>query len=205
MLKLKYILNDMVEYAYKDDPRLPQYKKFYVEYLKKRLKTKLGDYRWEGHHIRVFTEGVEDVQIMLTSIHELSHHIDYVQRKESHHDKRFYAIYRRLLYAALDMRIIDKYEYMGIVKTTSDASKVMKMLQAYHPRYTDYKKNMIRIVVSRAYEIKEDLKKEGYSYNAYKKTWEKELTEKEYDEREKEFLDRLGAEYETENATKIKF
>ena len=53
MLKLKYILNDLVDYAYGDDPKLPQYKCFYVEYLRKKLKTRNGDYRGDNHHLRI--------------------------------------------------------------------------------------------------------------------------------------------------------
>ena len=92
MLKLKYILNDLVDYAYGDDPKLPQYKCFYVEYLRKKQKTRNGDYRGDNHHLRIFTEGREDVQIIKTSIHELSHHVDYMQRGRCCHDAVFYEI-----------------------------------------------------------------------------------------------------------------
>lgn len=204
MLKLKLILNDLAEHAYRDDPRLQNYKRFYVEYLKKQLKSKNGDYRCDTHHIRVFTEGRSDVQIMKTSIHELSHHIDYMQRGETNHDRYFYAVYRRLLYTALDMKIFNKNEYMGCLRDSTDDMKVRKMLQEYRPKDSGYKKGMKRVVVSHAFEIKDILKSRGFMYNSFNKTWEKEIEESGIPEEEL-VLRRLGAEYQYDDATKISF
>ena len=133
MLKLKYILNDLIDHAYKGDPKLPQYKRFYVEYQKKRLKTRNGDYREDNHHLRIFTEGREDVQIIKTSIHELSHHVDCMQRGKSCHDAAFYGIYERLLFAALDMGLFDMDAYRRCLKDSSDSSKVVSFSEIESP------------------------------------------------------------------------
>ena len=204
MLKLKYILNDLVEYAYADDPRLPRYKRFYVEYLKKKLKTKNGDYREDNHHLRIFTEGREDVAVIKTSIHELSHHVDYMQRNHTNHDSRFYAVYRKLLYAALDMEIIRKQDYFNCIKDSRDATKVTKMLEEYQPKKTGYKKGLKRVCVKRAFEIREALKQRGYTYNSYDKSWEKEIEAQRQPE-EESFLISIGAEYVINNALHLTF
>lgn len=204
MLKLKKILNDLVEYAYADDPRLPRYKRFYVEYLKEKLKTKNGDYRPDTHHIRVFTKGRSDAQVMKTSIHELSHHVDFIQRNESRHDADFYAIYQRLLYTALDMGIFDKWEYLSCMRDSSDDNKVKKMLRDYRPKNIGYKKDIKRIIVKHAFEIRDDLKARGYTYNSFTKTWEKEVEEGNL-QGEECVLQGLGAEYEYTDASRVTF
>ena len=167
MLKLKYILNDLIDYAYRGDPKLPQYKRFYVEYLKKKLKTRNGDYRSDNRHLRIFTEGREDVQIIKTSIHELSHHVDYMQRGKSCHDAAFYGIYEKLLFAAL--------------------------------------KGITRFRVMKAYEIREQLKKRGYTFNTYDRTWEKEAEGEGAVLEEERYLRGLGAEFSTEDARRLTF
>lgn len=204
MLKLKYILNDLVDYAYKGDPRLPAYKRFYVEYLKKKLKTKNGDYRAKDHRLRIFTEGREDIAIIKTSLHEMAHHILYTQRGILRHDASFYAVYKTLLYAALDMGIFDKEAYSRCMKDSSDANKVMKMLKDYKPKSTGYKEGIRRICVRNAFEIRGQLKKRGYIYNQYDKSWEKEVKSEDV-KKEKDILLELGAEYTINDALQLTF
>lgn len=200
MLKLKYILNDLVDYAYGDDPKLPQYKCFYVEYLRKKLKTRNGDYRGDNHHLRIFTEGREDVQIIKTSIHELSHHVDFMQRGRCCHDAVFYEIYEKLLFAALDMGLFNMEAYKRCLKDSSDRSKVLKILERYHPRETGYKKGITRIRVIQAYEIRGQLKKRSYVFNAYDRTWEKEVEGEAAVSEEEQFLRSIGADFSLEDA-----
>lgn len=204
MLKLKHILSDVAEYAYRDDPRLPQYKKFYVEYLDKRLKSKLGDYRHKDHHIRVFTKERSDLDIFWTSIHELAHHVDYVQRGASGHGREFYAVYTKLLYTSLDMGLFTLEEYMECSRTSSDHNKVLRILERYTPHPVSYKKDTVRFRVQRAYEIREHLKARGYTYNGYNRIWEKEIRKENVPE-EENFLRWLGADFSTENARTLTF
>ena len=205
MLKLKYILNDLIDYAYRGDPKVPQYKRFYVEYQKKRLKTRNGDYGEDNHHLRIFTEGREDVQIIKTSIHELSHHVDCMQRGKSCHDAAFYGIYERLLFAALDMGLFDMDAYRRCLKDSSDSSKVLKMLDRYRPGKTGYKEGVTRFRVAKAYEIREQLRERGYTFNSYDRTWEKEVGGEGAIPEEEGYLRRLGAEFSTEDARRLTF
>ena len=205
MLKLKYILNDLIDYAYRGDPKVPQYKRFYVEYLKKRLKTRNGDYRADNRHLRIFTGGREDVQIIKTSIHELSHHVDFMQRGKSCHDASFYEIYEKLLFTALDMGLFDMDAYRRCLKDSSDSSKVLKMLERYHPRKTGYKKGVTRFKVVKAYEIREQLRKRGYTFNSYDRTWEKEVEGERAISEEAGYLSGLGAEFNMEDARRLTF
>ena len=205
MLKLKYILNDLIDYAYGDDPNLPRYKKFYVEYLGKKLRTRNGDYRADTRRIRIFTEGREDVQIIKTSLHELSHHIDFMQRGKSRHDAAFYGIYEKLLFAALDMGLFDRDAYRRCLKDSTDDSKVLKMLDRYRPRETEYKKGVTRFRVVKAYEIRGQLRDRGYTFNSYDRTWEKEVEGDRAVSEEEGFLRGLGAEFSTEDARRLTF
>lgn len=149
MLKLKYILNDLVEYAYAGDEKLPQYKRFYVEYLKKRLRTRNGDYREDNHHLRIFTEGREDVQIIKTSIHELSHHVDCMQRGKSRHDADFYGIYEKLLFEALDMGLFDRDAYRRCVSFSAIESPSLLFRRGRSSLLRKRKSNLVRIQQAR--------------------------------------------------------
>jgi len=209
MLKLKSVLNDLVDYAYKDDPRLPYYKRFYVEYLKKKLKSKNGDYDPSTHKMRIFTKDRPEISIMKTSIHELAHHIRYAQgvgHGSTAHDKDFYEVYRKLLYAALDMQIFNREAYRSCFKDSTDAKKVQKILDAYVPplKKTDYKKDIWRIRVQKAFQIKDLLKARGYMFNSYDKVWEKEL-KKEDIEKERAYLKGIGADFSVEEALRLTF
>jgi len=69
------------------------------------------------------------------------------------------------------------------------------MLDRYHPRETGDKKGITRLRVANDYEIREQLRNRGYTFNAYDRTWEKEVEGEEAVSEEKLFLRGLGAEF----------
>ena len=93
MYRVKILLNDLVEYAYPHSPRQKAYKAFYVEYIDKEFKSKHGDYNTKNKHIRIFNLSRTEDQLVVTSIHELAHHINFVN-DTSHsfepHGQEFY-------------------------------------------------------------------------------------------------------------------
>lgn len=54
MLQVKNILCDLVDYAYKDNPKLENYKRFYIEVSEQNRNTVHGYYNERTHHIRIF-------------------------------------------------------------------------------------------------------------------------------------------------------
>ena len=114
MYQLKKMLNDLVEYTFKDDPRLKAYKSFTIEILDKNFKSKLGDYRGDTRHIRIMNTYRDENKLIVTAVHELAHHVNHMQGNEDIHGKGFYANYEKLLHGALDMKLITKSEWMTI-------------------------------------------------------------------------------------------
>lgn len=203
MYRVKILLNDLVEYAYPHSPKQKAYKAFYVEYIDKEFKSKHGDYNTKNKHIRIFNLSRTEDQLVVTSIHELAHHINFVN-DTSHsfepHGQEFYKVYKKLLFTALDMGLFNKWQFINATADASDSRKVKRMLEEYRPHHINYKQDVKLIQVFRAYEIRKNLQKHGYKYNSVLKSWEKE-TEKPLDEAT--FLDSIGADYKIVDARSI--
>lgn len=181
--QLKHILSDIVNYAYTDSPKLKAYKAFYVELNDKNLKSKLGDYNCSTQHIRIFRTGTsKPSSLIIVAIHELAHHIDNMNRGTSDHQSPFYAEYKKLLYAGLDLNLFTLEEYCKETTGLRDYNKVLRMIKDYTPAETDYGKNQLRMNVHNAYAIKEDLKSRGYKYDSRTTDWYKLVNNNETNE-----------------------
>lgn len=203
MYRVKILLNDLVEYAYPHSPKQKAYKAFYVEYIDKEFKSKHGDYNTKNKHIRIFNLSRTEDQLVVTSIHELAHHINFVN-DTSHlfepHGQEFYKVYKKLLFTALDMGLFNKWQFINATADASDSRKVKRMLGEYRPHPINYKQDAKLIQVFHAYEIRKNLRKHGYKYNSVLKSWEKE-TENPLDETT--FLDSMEADYKVVDARSV--
>ena len=203
MYRVKILLNDLVEYAYPHSPKQKAYKAFYVEYIDKEFKSKHGDYNTKNKHIRIFNLSRTEDQLVVTSIHELAHHINFVN-DTSHsfepHGQEFYKVYKKLLFTALDMVLFNKWQFINATADASDSRKVKRMLEEYRPHPINYKQDVKLIQVFYAYEIRKNLQKHGYKYNSVLKSWEKE-TENLLDETA--FLDSMEADYKVVDARSV--
>lgn len=204
MFQIKVVLNDLVDYTYKESSKLEEYKKFYVEISEKDLKSKHGDYAGKTHHIRIFNMYRSDAAITATTIHELAHHIDYVNRGTTDHGKEFYAEFKKLLYMGLNMKLFSKEEFLSATKDAADSNKIAKMIENYCPVDIGYKADYKTVVVSNCYKQRENLKERGYSWNKISKTWEKDVRETDLTE-ETALLEELGVKWDIRIASGISF
>lgn len=202
MFQIKKILNDLIDHTYKDSEKLEDYKRFYVEMSKKDLKSKHGDYCTKTHHIWIFNLYRSNAAITTTTIHELAHHIDFMNRGKTDHGLEFYTEYKKLLYRGLDMHLFSKEEFLSATRDASDSNKVAKMIKEYEPADIGYKSDCRIIAVSGCYLQREQLKEAGYGWNKINRTWEKEITEAEM-EKENEFLKGIGLMGQTKDAGAI--
>ena len=203
LYRIKILLNNLVEYAYPHSPKQKAYKAFYVEYIDKEFKSKHGDYNTKNKHIRIFNLSRTEDQLVVTSVHELAHHINFVN-DTSHsfepHGREFYKVYKKLLFTALDMGLFNKWQFINATADASDSRKVKRMLEEYRPHPINYKQDVKLIQVFYAYEIRKNLQKHGYKYNSVLKSWEKE-TENALDETA--FLDSMEADYKVVDARSV--
>lgn len=154
LLEFTYILQrqlkGIVEFAYGDDLLLctTKFKRFIIFCSGKKLKSKLGDCRFKlpgTSHIRIFHVGSRDyIDILITAIHEVSHHIDLCLRGKSGHDKVFYDIYQKLLWAAINMDIISFEDATDLVRAVKSCSrgrpKLARMLLAHKKKLLGQKR-----------------------------------------------------------------
>lgn len=138
MIKIKNILCDVLDYAYPDSDKLGEYKRFYVEMINETRKGFHGDYHGMTHHIRIYNLYRDEASIVVTTLHELAHHVDHVNRGKLDHGKEFYAVYKQLLHTALNMHLFDKEQFINATRDASDSNKVAKMINDYIPEDVSY-------------------------------------------------------------------
>lgn len=167
---------DIIDYAYKNDKRIKLYKHLFIELVRKEMKSFNGDYSPKEHKIRLVNLKRDNEVIICTLLHELSHHIDYINRNTSDHSDKFYAVYKEVLKAALNMGIVTTVQLLSMKRTSSDNNKVKKIVKSLHIQNThNYKEDKLLVQVYKAFEIKDKLKLNGYIWNSLSKAWEKEF------------------------------
>lgn len=198
MIQLKNILCDLADYAYRDNPKLEQYKHFYIEVSHENRNSFHGDYNERMHRIRIFNTYRDDAAIIATTIHELTHHIDTCNRGRSDHSKEFYIVFEHLLKIALDMKLFNKEQFLAATADASDSGKIRNMIKDYEPVSVGYKENISIIRVHNCYDIKNELKERGYHYNSVEKAWEIETSDVVAEERYLKHL-KADASYDVSN------
>lgn len=176
-IKLKKQMDDLVDVAYEGHRLKSKFKAYGIQLLYKETATFLGDYHSKTRKIRLFYIASDPWEaIIVTLIHELTHHIDYCIRGTSGHDKEYYEIHVKLLKAAMDMGIVSKETLLDPnMSHARNKNKVAKMIQDYIPSPITYKENLETISVFDAFEAKATLKEHGYIYNGVDKSWVKEV------------------------------
>ena len=199
--ELKRQMNDIIDVAYKNEAPhiIRQYQRFAIFGTTKTLRSRHGDCLFDDDKssiIRILNlAGRDPNDVLITTIHEVAHHIDFSIRGASGHDKDFYAVMKRLLCAALDMGILTLYDLVDEDRIeeshSSGRRKVGKMMADYVPQPIAYKQNISTLLVYNCYFIREHLKNREYRWNGLDKAWVKELQMSEI-ESEKKFLISLG-------------
>jgi hypothetical protein len=113
-------------------------------------------------------------------LHEVAHHIDWCNRGTSDHRKEFYAEYAKLIYAALDMGLIDAN--IGDLEDAADSKHVRKIVNNYEPHPVKYTPEQEKVIkVYNAYTVKDQLKEHAYKWNHMSLAWEKYLEDGDED------------------------
>lgn len=172
-LKVHNVLSDIMNEAFPNNV----FSKFFIEMIPKEYATIHGRYYYKSRKIEIFNLSREPKRILITTIHELAHHVDRNIRGKSGHDKHFYQVHRMLLITAVEMGIVSLRD-IAIINDSLDAEK----LEAYFGeimswKYTpkSYKTNKSMIKVQFSFSIKDILRGRGYKYSKDEKLWEKEI------------------------------
>lgn len=188
-LKLKNKLDLIIKTAYKDHPRLKQMLFYRLEILPKTTRTSLGLYRFLERKIEVNLGNTPDnANILMTLIHELSHHIEYILTGQSGHKKSFYDIHRALLYTALDLKLLSLNECLRMDRASRNYNKIIKILYEYKPHNQAAPElpDEIELSVYESFLFKDILKNKNYIWDSIARRWYKvlapELVRREKDE-----------------------
>ena len=173
--KIYLTVCDIIDYIYKEEKE--KYKKFYIKIIPKEMKSIHGRYKWDRSLIEIFNLSRPYNHTITTVLHEVAHHIDYVNRGITDHKKEFYHVFYRLIIGALELGVISKNDI--ITETySSDKEKLEKYFGSignWEIGNVDYKKDIRIIKVSNSYQIKDYLKMNGYSYSKLEQLWFKEI------------------------------
>lgn len=187
--RIKNLLDDIIDVAYAEEPeeiRL-MYKGFQLYLLDKEFKSMNGRYFYADRRIELYNPSLGPKHTAKCCLHELSHHINYLRNRSTGHQNSFYMEYRRLIYASLDMGILEKEDFRD--KYSRDHNKVWRMIEVYEPHPVDYHVHYPDICqVRNAYNIKQQLKWRGYHWNIYVQCWEKEVEDRD---EERKFLNSI--------------
>ncbi|EHO5110673.1 hypothetical protein KLP99_002903 [Listeria monocytogenes] len=175
-MEIKSLLNDVLEYAFPSSTHpLVKLQQFSVECQRKETK-KDGDYNADIHRIRIFNLSRDSKEILLTALHDLSHHIEYTFYGESAHKDRFYMYYHNLLVTAVGMKLLLKIDLNLL------AEKEQEKLEKIHGSFfywkipdLSYKENIFYLDVKNGYEFRETLKEWGYKYLSLEEVWRGEF------------------------------
>ena len=190
---LKKKLDQIIDYAYRDfnDPKKERFTWFKLNVSKIKKRGYSGTYNIQTHEIIVYDViGTKDGNNISTLLHEVSHHIDWVLHGKTGHQKEFYEVFSKLLYAAIDLNMVSLNELRNMDHRNRDYNKVQKILSKYSFIKSSVNKDCDEYVIKvlNAYSIKEDLKKMGYHWNSISKSWDKESIHQSILESEKKFL-----------------
>lgn len=198
-IRIKKMLEDIIDvaYPYETPEERARYKKFYIEILPKEKKSASGHYVLKTHAIQVYNLSLGEKHLAKCCLHELSHHIELRRTGNTGHQKSFYEVYTKLIYAALDMGIMEKHDFDD--NWSSDANKVRKIVQAYIPHKVEYKKETRTIYVRDCFSMKDLLKERDYKWSGLEKAWVKDVDD---EEDEITYLESIGVcSYEVKDST----
>lgn len=175
---VKQTLIKIIENA-KFDCERENYKWFKLNFLNDDRKSFAGDYDMRTHIIRVFvpkTSAKTNANLICTTLHEVSHHIDWCNRHTSDHSDAFYEIFQKLLYSALDLNVVSVSDIKNMPRLTTDHNKILKFIKIYSPNPNkDINENYLIVNVYNCYSEKEKLKENGYFWNGTLKAWYKKI------------------------------
>ena len=178
---IKAFLDDLIDFCYKgtvEPDMLAKYHKFYIKLTDKELKSKLGHYIFSKKAIHLFNvKSSNNVSCIVTLIHELSHHIDYINRGTSDHSKDFYNVHIELIVTLFKMGTVSYNEFINLKDNASNSNKLKRLVEKGYcvTEQLDYEKEKNWLIVKNCYEAYAYLKEKNYVYNFYIKSWMKKI------------------------------
>lgn len=170
---------DIIDKAYKNKVSpgtIKRYKYIYITISNKESKSYHGLYYGGQNKIKIVNTSRNDISCLKTSIHELAHHIDYINRGSTDHSDSFYKAYKDLIKAALEIGLFKKEDILSMQRDSTDHIKLLKIVNELDVDVTEvYKENIKLVQVKNCFIIKDYLKSINFKWNSSSLLWEKEV------------------------------
>lgn len=192
---LKSILVKIINNTYENTSN---YVGFQIVVVPKELKSKHGVYQANSRRIEIYNLARAPGCTMLTCLHEVAHHIHFMDTGELNHKKKFYEYFYKLIITALSMGLITINDLEKDKEDSNDYSKLISFFgptKSWSFQLDDEAKKRI-ILISNGYSQRETLKKRGYQYYAKSQSWGKEFSNSLYASREARLLNDTFEELE---------
>jgi hypothetical protein len=183
----------LIDICYKNESyeNRTKYKKFKIELIQKEYSSRLGCYNMKSKTIQLSGLGAYCRRdVIITFIHELSHHIEFIKSGTTGHQKTFYDIHTNLLKVAINLDALNiKYITENKSSNAGNKNKLGKMMVGYiasgDKKLSDYMdtkfldalpiiiENHKTIKVKSLPEDKDILKGQQYKWNINELVWEK--------------------------------
>jgi hypothetical protein len=207
--KLKQIVDFLIEETFPNDgqAKINQYKNFSLRLSDKEYQSKLGTYCISGKTIDIYSVNkVYFYDLLITLLHELSHHVEYIKNKTTNHGQGFYKIHTMLLASAIDTGLITLEEIAESTKTSlaRNKKKLFTMMRSYTPSKKTFVGNVCDISFISEYNklspINETVrvkcsakdsqlfKTRGYTWASEEKAWHKTFNKRPEYNKELNFL-----------------
>ena len=175
---LYYIRKKMLEvvlHAYPDF--YDKYKNFYLECSFKEVK-KNSKYYFEQKKVIINNLSGKPGNVFISALVALTEHIDIINRKETHLDRDYFMILRKLLNVSIKRNII-KIDDLKIYSDEKMRSRIQKEFSSFSNWKDevdhDLKISHIYVNVYDSFMIKTILKNNGYMYDKEQACWIKEM------------------------------
>ena len=122
-----------------------------------------------------------DKAVIITCLHETAHHIDAVFNGRTGHQAPFYEAYERLIYAAMNLRLLTPDDFREaerdakkVGKGSQGFSKVLLIVARWEPHYLvdESPSEKKTIKVGDGYTVRDKLKEAGFYWNKISATWD---------------------------------
>ncbi|MBC1990377.1 hypothetical protein HCJ33_10395 [Listeria seeligeri] len=181
--RIRKMLQDVIQKAYEtkeSSETLTKMKRFWFYFQAKEGKIN-GYYQSDIFRIRIQNFSRPAGHVLVTCIHEVAHHVDFIIRNETKHDATFYQVFYNLLVVAMGMGLLSKEQLLAI-QDTNCVEKLEKhhgLIKYWIISPDNSYQDFVWIKCRSSILKKERVKKANYQFCSFEKVWYKQVPKKQ--------------------------
>ncbi|MBO0455813.1 hypothetical protein JZO77_03545 [Enterococcus hulanensis] len=180
---IKGTIDTILKYTYPNDYK--DYLSYFIRIRPKELKSKHAHYIRKERMIEIFNLSRESRFLLITCIHEISHHVEYELTGDSGHDKSFYEIMQELYLTAVGLKLLNLTDIADQFDTANGRNMIKYFGEPIDwevPIIPDMEKRMLIVKDGRLF--KDRLRSREFYWFTVSQTWQKEFPTQQAAEQE---------------------